>query len=299
MRTAKRFTPAVLDRFLREGRGTGIYTEYIPWHRVSRGDPSSRGRSHLLNWRGRQRELLSDGELVLTLFATMLPNINDLREQFPLSLETGGHELCDYYPGALKEGFPGTKEIANKLEYRHPTTRGNGETAPWVMTTDLLLALEQPDKRLSLLAVAYKTQEDLEKSRTKQLLEIEQAYWAARNVQWILITPEQYDKRVGLTLQRVEPWALGAPASEKTRELVVDTFYNQPDQSQTALLNRVCAAIGGDMDLAQRALWQAVCTRRLPIDLTLGWRPHLPLKHLTPAAFLAQNPIAMRRSAWN
>lgn len=77
MRTTKRFTPDVLDRFRREGRGTGVYTEYIPWHRVSRGDPASRGRSHLLNWRGRQRELLSDGELVMTLFVTMLPGIDD------------------------------------------------------------------------------------------------------------------------------------------------------------------------------------------------------------------------------
>ena len=63
MRTTKRFTPAVLDRFKREGRGTGIFQDYIPWHKVSRGDPASSGRSHLVIWRSRLRELLSDGEL--------------------------------------------------------------------------------------------------------------------------------------------------------------------------------------------------------------------------------------------
>ncbi len=62
MRTEKRFTPKVLERFRREGRGTGTYSDYTPWHRVSRGDPSSKGRSHLIVWMDRQRELLSDQE---------------------------------------------------------------------------------------------------------------------------------------------------------------------------------------------------------------------------------------------
>ena len=30
MRTEKRFTPKVLERFLREGRGTGSYADYTP-----------------------------------------------------------------------------------------------------------------------------------------------------------------------------------------------------------------------------------------------------------------------------
>ena len=84
MRTTKRFSPTVIARFLRQGRGEGIYEEYIPWHRVSRGDPASAGRSHLLMWRHRLRELLSDGELGEQLFATMLQNLDDSLEQFKL-----------------------------------------------------------------------------------------------------------------------------------------------------------------------------------------------------------------------
>jgi hypothetical protein len=77
MRTTKRFTPKVIARFERQHRGEGTYADYIPWHRVSRGDPASSGRSHLLMWRDRLRELLSDGELVEQLFATMLPDLDD------------------------------------------------------------------------------------------------------------------------------------------------------------------------------------------------------------------------------
>lgn len=68
MRTTKRFTPHVLDRFRKLGRGTGTYQNYIPWQRVGRSDPSSMGRSHLQMWNGRQRELLSDQEWVGVFF---------------------------------------------------------------------------------------------------------------------------------------------------------------------------------------------------------------------------------------
>lgn len=298
MRTTKRFTPKVLERFLKEGRGRGTYADYIPWHRVSRGDPASRGRSHLQTWQGRQRELLSDGELIMTLFANMLPNLADLREQFPLSLQTAHHELCAYYPGSILNHFPGTQEIAAQLGYKHPCVAEKDNAAPWVMSTDLLLTQKREDGRLELLAIAYKTTAELQKKRTKQLLEIEQAYWKARNVQWLLITPDLFDKRIGLTLQRIEPWALATSVPAKMLTQVVDIATNLPEQSQTSLLRHLSAVVGG-MELAQNALWQAVCQGYLLIDLTRGWRPHLPLKHLTQQAFLAQNPIAMRRSAWN
>lgn len=297
MRTTKRFTPDVLDRFRREARGIGIYEGYIPWHRVSRGDPASRGRSHLLNWRGRQRELLSDGELVMTLFVTMLSGIDDLREQFPLSLEIAPHEMCDYYPGSIPQSFPGTKDIAAQLGYRHPMVTEKGNATPWVMSTDLLVVLKRANGGLELLAIAYKTSEELKKRRTKQLLEIEQAYWKARNVQWLLITPQQFDKRVGLTLRRVAPWALGIPVPESILRQVADIVSALPEQS-LALTLRYLSSVTGEMELAQRALWQAVCLGYLPIDLSRGWRPHLPLKRLTQQDFLAQNPVAMRRSAW-
>lgn len=297
MRTTKRFTPDVLERFQREGRGTGIYTEYIPWHQVTRGDPASLGRSHLLNWQGRQRELLSDGELVMTLFVTMLPGIDDLREQFPLSPTVAPHEMCDYAPNSIPQRFSGTQDIAAKLGYKHPMTTGKGKVSPWIMSTDLLVVLKRANGRKELLAVAYKTAEEIKKRRTKQLLEIEQAYWQARNVQWLLITPKQFDKRVGLTLRRVAPWALGTPVPVNILRQVADIVSKLPERSLTLTLQHL-SSITGEMEMSQRALWQAVCFGYLPIDLSRGWRPHLPLKRQTQQDFLAQNPIAMRRSAW-
>ena len=123
MRTTKRFTPTTLARFLKIGRGTGTFGNYIPWHRVGRGDPSSCGRSHLQMWKGRQRELLSDGEWVGLFFAASMENLIDLTEQFPLSLESGRHEMSAYLADISSSLYPGTLEIAKRLGIKHPKTK--------------------------------------------------------------------------------------------------------------------------------------------------------------------------------
>ena len=161
MRTTKRFSPTVLARFVRLGRGTGTYENYIPWHRVSRSDPSSCGRSHLQMWQGRQRELLSDGEWVGLFFAITLKNLLDLKEQFPLSLESIQHELSAHRADVSPTLYPGTVEIANRLGYKHPKTNEKGNSAQWIMTTDLLLVLQTPTKNLELLAISFKPDADL------------------------------------------------------------------------------------------------------------------------------------------
>ena len=298
MRTTKRFTPTVLARFMRENRGTGQYETYIPWHRVSRGDPSSRGRSHLQMWNGRQRELLSDGEWHEVLFATMLPNLVDMCEQFPLSAEFRKHELADYTNDAPAGVYPGTHTIAEQLGFPHPKISSGEETADWIPTTDLLLVLVTADGRFELLAVAIKPSTALTKSMRRSLA-LEKAYWDARRVPWLLLTPEQFDDRVALTLRRSMPWALGEQVVEEDRKLATSLAFKRCGRSLTHVLESISDALDGDMDRAQRAFWQSVWCGDIPLDLRRGWRPHLPVVLLPTDAFWNLNPIASRRSAWN
>lgn len=141
MRTQKRFTPSLLQRFVRQDRGLGTYQDYIPWHRVGRGDPSSMGRSHLMMWKDRQRELLSDGEWVGLLFATLVRTVTDVREQLKLSLGDAPFELGDYDARFMGQPFPGTRSIAEKLGIKHPRVNGEGRSEDWVMTTDQVLLM--------------------------------------------------------------------------------------------------------------------------------------------------------------
>ncbi|UCV22565.1 TnsA endonuclease N-terminal domain-containing protein [Ferribacterium limneticum] len=297
MRTTKRFTPQVLQRFHRQGRGLGTFTDYIAWHCVSRGDPSSRGRSHLQMWQDRQRDLLSDHEWVILFFILMLLNLIDVREQFPLSLEEAAHEMGAYLVDAGDQRFPGTQAIARKLGIRHPITSEGKESADWVMSTDFLLALRTEAGAIELLAIAVKTEEEARHKRKRQLLAIEREYWLTRGVTWLLITPALYDADVGLNLRMQMPWMQGDPAPESAQQMAAESVRNFPGRSLTYILNQLTLKLG-EIDLAQRAFWQAVLTGKIRMKLRRGWRPHQPVILLPEADFVAQNPIASRRSAW-
>lgn len=298
MRTTKRFTPTVLARFEREGRGTGTYTDYRPWHRVSRGDPSSIGRSHLLNWEGRQRELLSDVEADVFRFTTALGSqIIDIREQYKLSTEMARHELSAYDVRMPTNMFKGTLEIAKEMGIKHPTTNGHGTTCDWVMTTDLLITLREPNGPYRLLALADKTKEKL-KPRSISLLALERAYWQARGVEWLLITPDLYEEAVAMTMRRIAQWALGEPVNGADMQTAIQTANATAGYSLTRVLQELATLVGTESDRHQRALWQAVWYGHLPIDLRRGWRPHMPLRFISLTEFQAQNPVLSRRTAW-
>ena len=297
MRTTKRFTPTVIARFLKIGRGTGTFGNYIPWHRVGRSDPSSCGRSHLQMWKGRQRELLSDGEWVGLFFAVSMKNLVDLTEQFPLSLEDGQHEMAAYRADTPPSHNPGTLEIAKRLGYKHPKTNEKGLSSEWVMTTDFLLVIQLPSKELELLAVAFKPSADLKDKRTKQLLEIEREYWLARGVTWLLITPDLFDQRVALRLRDTMPWALGIAVPESELITAAAIAHGLQGHSLTYVLNQLTANFGDD-DHAKRTFWQAVWCGKTPLDLRRGWRPHLPISLLSESDFMSLNPIVSRRSSW-
>ena len=299
MRTIKRFSPDILDRYRDLGRGTGTYESYIPWHRVSRSDPASWGRSHLLTWHNRHIELLSDREFITTFFASRLllsSSRIDIREQFPLSLDEAPHELSAYDLQFGFSSYPGTLEIADKLGIKHPMTHGDGRSAPWVMTTDLLLTLHT-DNKPSFLAIAIKDKNKLTK-RTKELLSIEQSYWKHRNVHWLFITPNEYHPLVALTLQRTWPWALENPASADHLELARQAIENYQSYSLTYLLTKLTEQIG-NFTQAQHAVWQTIWSGKTPVDLRRGWRPHIPLRIISQEEFDQLNPVLVRRSAWS
>jgi hypothetical protein len=298
VRTEKRFTPTVLERFSKEGRGTGTYADYTPWHRVSRGDPSSIGRSHLIVWRDRQRELLSDQEWSGLNFAGLVPNLVDLTEQFPLSQDSSSHELSRWHVGFETNQFPGTREIAEMLGIRHPQLSSGDQSRHWTSTTDLLLVLQSERGLLELLAISCKPSEIIS-TRSKELLMLEKTYWAQRGVSWLLITPNQYDANVSLTLRRTSPWGYADPASQAEIDIACQVVRSEPWLPFSDVIQSITSHLGGGNHIysAQRALWQAVWRGFLPIDLRRSWRPHHPLASVSREIFSSFNPILARRSA--
>lgn len=301
MRKGQRFTPARLVRWHDAGRGTGTGADYQPWHQVTRDDPSSRGRSHLLNWRfDRLHHLLSDLELVAFGFATMLPGVIDLREQFPLAHDEHAPELTAYQVDGSGQGAPGTLQIADDLGHRHPTVRKGDTHEPWVMTTDFVLTLKNRIGRTELLAISVKAVEDLSNDRKLQLLRIEREYWRRQDVFWLLLTPELYQALVANAVRVGMPWTVGQPDVGDTLQTACSAMATDI-RGLTALqfLNLMGGRLGLDRHAAQCVMWQCIWSGSLPINLARPLRLNEPLELLTPDAFWRQNPIASRRTAWS
>lgn len=145
---------------IKEGRGSGVGQSYQPWLTV-RSFPSL-GRVHRI-WgykANRVHHLLSDLERNVFLHFLWPRSVIDLREQFPLL-------PCEE-----------TVEIARDIGVRYPVDPRTKH--PIVMTTDLVLTVEQGLMHTSH-PYTVKYLKDLQKSRTKEKLEIERRYWIAPN----------------------------------------------------------------------------------------------------------------------
>lgn len=165
-------TQSDIDRHIEKGFGQGSQELYVPWLRVQ--DVPSHGRSRKVQGVkvDRIHHLLSDLEYGYLLVADFSPEVLDIREQYPiLPVST-------------------VQSIAHALNIRYPVYLGT--KVPFVMTTDFLLTIRQPDGSTRLAARTLKYTESLKPSkgleRTLEKFQIERAYWSGRGVDWNIVT---------------------------------------------------------------------------------------------------------------
>ena len=160
-------------RYLKEGRGQGTGADYKPWIYIH--DFPSRGVSARIPGRttGRIHHLLSRQEEYYFYILDADPDVLDIREQFPLRLTE-------------------TTEIARRLNVKHPW-KGD---FPFVMTTDFLITRAD-----GLHARTIKCSDELDSPRIVEKFSIEQVYWAARSIDWKIITEKQISRERALNSQ--------------------------------------------------------------------------------------------------
>jgi hypothetical protein len=167
------------------------------------------------------------------------------------------------------------------------------------MTSDLVLTLGTTDRPCGLMAVAVKYDEELTKPRVVELLSIEREYWRRRGAHWILLTPRLYNPLAKGVLSAGMPWVIdrGPPLKahvDACRELAAD-FAGQRIQVICTRLQQHLAATRAE---AMAAFWGSVWAGSLPLDLGQAWRSDQPVRFVSDAGFVEQNPIASGRSAW-
>ncbi|MDQ3742896.1 MAG: TnsA endonuclease N-terminal domain-containing protein [Acidobacteriota bacterium] len=162
-------TENLIERRIKEGRGTGRLSEYKPWLRIQ--DVASKGLStRARGWKtGRVHHLLSLLELAYFYVLEWSLGVIDVREQFPLL--------------PLEE----TLAIARSCGVRHPTDPRTKH--PIVMTTDFVNTVRRGATDCDEpRTVKYKS--DLLKQRTLEKLEIERRYWQARKITLKVVTED-------------------------------------------------------------------------------------------------------------
>jgi hypothetical protein len=207
----------VYAKWLKEGRGQGQKQNYKPWLYVY--NVPSRGRSHRI-WSytsNRVVHCLSDLELSVFLLLEWSSVVEDIREQFPLDLQT-------------------TLSIARDLEFRHPMLRGE----KIVMTTDFLALT--PSKSEPYAALQVKPDSELNDPRVKEKLAIEKAYWNSLNIHFETVSESSIDYVKVTNIKWLLPYTQCLMPQKAIAEAVV--FWQQvtreyPDEKLLDLTNVV------------------------------------------------------------
>jgi hypothetical protein len=166
---SRNWNETVYKRYIREGRGQGAGSNYMPWLTV-RNFPSLGVVSRVKGkTTGRVYHLMSGNETNLFYCLDWSDSVLDIREQYPLS------DLTDAIG------------IAERAHIRYPYDNTSG--FPYVMTTDFYIETTK-----GAVALSVKPTSELEKPRVLEKLEIERRYWNVRDIKWELVTQREINK---------------------------------------------------------------------------------------------------------
>lgn len=152
---------------LEEGRGKGHGAEYKPW--IETREVSSIGTcSNPIDWKtGRTVELLSQGESIFWHILRWDDTVDDIREQYPLDIET-------------------TLKICDDFNIKHPHDRKT------YMTSDFYVTYKDGTEKI----FSVKNSRDvLNQKRTKEKLSVEACYWKKyRNIDYEVVFKDEMNQ---------------------------------------------------------------------------------------------------------
>lgn len=208
------FTKEEIKKRLESGRGTGRKQSYKPWIYIQ--EISSKGTSYrvLSHRTGRVVHFLSKLEFLTFSLFDWDESICDIREQYPMDIET-------------------TLEVAEKAGIKHPK-KGNKYH---VFTTDILLDYDNIQSKQKAIQVKYI--EDLMDKNTIQKLEIERRSFLAKGIEWQLMT----ELDIPYTQQVNIDWILGGKdleISDEIHERVFD-LWDEIEHLPNIKLTKACS----------------------------------------------------------
>jgi TnsA endonuclease N terminal/TnsA endonuclease C terminal len=261
------------QRRSKEGRGVGTGADYTPYLLIH--DVPSEGLvSRVWGWKtNRVHHLLSRLELKLFYTLEWRQDVFDIREQFPLDRDE-------------------TLAIADRLGVRHPRDPKTKDYI--VMTSDFVITVRKGFGREEQIRTV-KYEDDSEKERVKEKLEIERVYWeVVRGLDWGVVT----EKDVDATLAANVEWVHGhreverliplTPGDVARIEATLTPRVAQGGFRLRDLTNECDSVLGFDPGTSLGVVRHLIANRRWEVDMSKRIMPPLPLVLTAEPALYAE-----------
>ena len=222
-----RWTEEKIARYLKEGRGQGELSEYIPWLNVQ--DFSSNGNvTRIKGWKTtRQHEFFSNLERSYFFLLDWSDNVVDIREQFPIDREL-------------------TFKIAEEKGIRHSIDNSSNTIIP--MTTDFLITIIRNEERV-YLARTVKPSKDLDETRIIEKFEIEREYWEKKGIDWGIVTEQELPEGFVKNIQWVHKFHSLDSKEDELLALELLKILKANENSQNLKIINFCNRLDDDYKL--------------------------------------------------
>lgn len=178
------WTEAKFNRYIKEGRGQGTGKYYLPWLKTY-NVPSHGRRARNPGWKTeRLHHLMSDHETFYFYLLEWSDRVIDIKEQFPLQ------DLKAAQAIAFDMGIIYPKDKQSKF--------------PFVLTTDFMITVRD-DTRIFDIARTIKPSKELDKTRVIEKFEIERRYWAAKGIDWGIVTEKEIPRVLAENIKYLHP----------------------------------------------------------------------------------------------
>jgi hypothetical protein len=178
----QKWNSEIYEKWIKEGRGKGQGKDYKPWLTIH-SLPSHGLSTRTSGWKtNRVHHFLAKNETRYFYLLEWSDLVVDIQEQFPML------------------PFDITREIAADMGISYPLDPDSG--FPYVLTTDFLITMRKDGKSVQL-ARSIKPALELEKSEVIERLELERRYWAAKGVDWGIVTENEIPKIMAQNIEAI------------------------------------------------------------------------------------------------
>ncbi len=238
-------TPENQEKRIKEGRGSGIGSQYKPWLTIH--DVPSKGERHRIPGIkiNRDHHLLSNHERDYFYILEFSDIVVDIREQFPLL--------------QLEE----TLGIAEELGFVHPIEPNTH--FPKMITTDFLITIDMNGEAINV-ARTVKPWKDLMDERQMEKFEIERIYWKRRDIDWGIVTEKEINSILALNISNIRGY---------TDISYLDGYSHLSAKNKKLVLNKLNQEICGKEVVIRDFAFDFDGKMSLPIGTSLSLFKHL------------------------